>query len=221
MTAAMPSILSAAGIGAIDAELLRLALTHASKSKAKNNERLEFLGDRVLSLAVADMIYARYPDESEGDLALRHAALVRAETLARIARAHGLSRDVLAVGDGADGPAQLDNVLADTFEALMGALYLDQGYPVCAAAVKIWWGSVMDDMAVPPRDPKSMVQEWAQGRGLPLPDYQLIERMGPDHAPEFLIELRVKGCDPVRATGPTRRQAEKEAARILIESLPS
>jgi ribonuclease-3 len=172
----------------------------------------------VLSLAIAHLIYRDYPGETEGDLALRHAALVRAEMLAGIARAHHLSADILAAG-GDVGPASLDNVLADTLEALVGAIYLDQGYMVCAQAIEKWWQSATAAMITPPRDPKTIIQEWAQGRGLPLPDYQLIERTGPDHAPEFTVELSVKGEVPVRACGATRRQAEKAAAKLLMERL--
>lgn len=214
-----PKLLTDAGVQKLDPALLTLALTHASKNRDVNNERLEFLGDRVLSLALAHAIYTRYPGESEGDLALRHAALARADVLAGIARAHGLSDDILVANGEQGGTARLDNVMADCLEALIGAVYLDQGYDVCARTVGALWADVMGDMTAPPRDPKTVLQEWVQGRGLPLPEYVEIGRTGPDHAPEFTIEVRVKGVSPVSAIGPTRRAAEKAAAMKMMEHI--
>lgn len=216
---ALPKILAVAGIQKLDSTLLTLALTHASKNRDVNNERLEFLGDRVLSLALADAIYARYPGESEGDLALRHAALARADVLAGIARAHQLSKDILVSPGEQGATARLDNVMADCLEALIGAVYLDQGYDVCARVVGVLWADVLGGMTAPPRDPKTVLQEWVQGRGLPLPEYVEIGRTGPDHAPEFTIEVRVKGVDPVSATGASRRMAEKAAAMKMMEHI--
>lgn len=216
---AVPRLLRDAGIMRMDQGLLRLALTHASKNKKMNNERLEFLGDRVISLALADMIYAQYPDENEGDLALRHAALARMEVLAQIARANDLGNDILtaSMGKGSVAVGAIDNVLADGVEALIGALYRDQGYAVCADVVAVLWADVLANMVAPPRDPKTVVQEWTQGRGLPLPIYAEIGRLGPDHAPEFSVELRVQGLEPVVGTGSSRRLAEKAAAVKMME----
>jgi ribonuclease-3 len=216
---ALPQILIDAGVQKLDPALLKLALTHASKNRDVNNERLEFLGDRVLSLAIAHEIYTRYPGESEGDLALRHAALARADVLAGIARAHELSADILVAHGEQGATARLDNVMADCLEALIGAVYLDQGYDVCARAVGVLWAGVLGDMTAPPRDPKTILQEWVQGRGLPLPVYAEIARSGPDHAPEFTIEVRVKGAAPVSATGLSRRLAEKAAAMKMMEKI--
>ncbi len=215
----VPQLLRDAGITQIDNDLLRLALTHSSKNKKINNERLEFLGDRVISLALADMIYSQYPNENEGDLALRHAALARMEVLADIARAHHLGDDMITARMGKTGGAvgDIDNVLADGVEALIGALYRDQGYAVCADVIAVLWANVLADMVAPPRDPKTVVQEWTQGRGLPLPVYTETARSGPDHAPEFSVELRVRGFDPVVGTGASRRMAKKDAAAKMIE----
>lgn len=216
---AFPKILDDGGVTRLDPALLTLALTHASKNRDVNNERLEFLGDRVLSLALADAIYGRYPGENEGDLALRHAALARAEVLAGIARDHGLSNDILVANGEQASTARLENVMADCLEALIGAVYLDQGYDVCARLVATLWANVLNGMTAPPRDPKTILQEWVQGRGLPLPEYVEIARTGPDHAPEFTIEVRVKGVAPLSAIGPTRRAAEKAAATKMMEQL--
>ncbi len=217
----LPRLLQAAGIVQMNPDLVRLALTHSSKNKKTNNERLEFLGDRVISLALADMIYAAYPNENEGDLALRHAALARMEVLADIARTYDLGSDMIVAGDSSSGGsvAGVDNVLADGVEALMGALYLDQGYAVCHAAVAVLWADILTDMVAPPRDPKTIIQEWTQSRGFPLPVYAEIGRSGPDHAPEFQVELRIKGFDPVVGTGASRRLAEKSAAVKMMESI--
>jgi ribonuclease-3 len=215
--ASLPHILVEAGVTALDPELLTLALTHASKNRHINNERLEFLGDRVLSLVLAEMIYSRYQNESEGDLALRHAALARADMLVGIARDHGLAADIKMAG----GEAALDNALADALEALIGAVYLDQGFSVARDFVIALWTPSVVAMTAPPRDPKTILQEWAQGRGLPLPVYELIGRTGPDHAPEFTVEVQVPGQAPACGTGATRRLAEKAAATTMIAGITS
>lgn len=199
-----------------DASLLRAALTHSSAGDAENYERLEFLGDRVLGLAMADILYADFPDESEGELARRLAALVQCSTLARIARALDLGAVLtLSGGAGTDN----ENILADSLEALLGALYRDAGFPPCRALVEtLWRTEILSDIA-PPRDPKTALQEWAQGRGLPLPVYEIAGREGPDHAPVFTIRASVKGHPPQEARGGSRRAAEKSAAESLLKIL--
>ena len=203
-----------------DPALLDLALTHASKRQHTNNERLEFLGDRVLGLVLATHLYVTYPDESEGDLARRHAALVRADMLAEIARTIQLG-DALHVASGGDSPAQLDNVIADALEALIGALYLDQGFQPARDFILTLWQQALANMGEPPQDPKTGLQEWAQARGLPLPAYDLVDRSGPDHAPNFTICVRVENTGTATATGPSRRIAEKAAAQALLDQIGS
>lgn len=213
-------VFSSYGITFKNMDLLTLALTHASKSKSQNNERLEFLGDRVLSLTLADVLYTRYPSEPEGDLALRHAALVRADTLAQIARTINIEPHLtLSPGDKAAGTGRLENVLADALESLLGALYLDQGYDVCAPLIRILWGDALDSMPLPPRDPKTQLQEWAQSRNLGLPKYTEKSRSGPDHALIFIVEVCIPGHNPAEGQGASLRLAEKAAASAFLQTI--
>lgn len=201
-------------------ERLNLALTHASTGADHNYERLEFLGDRVLGLVIAELLYEDFPHESEGHLARRHAALVSGATLASIAHVIDLGA-VLKLSDAerASGGARNENILADVMEALIGALYLDAGMAVCKPVLGRLWKDVLHVMDKPPQDPKTTLQEWAQGRGLPLPRYEVTGREGPDHAPVFTITVQVDGHDAVSATGSSRRVAEKAAATLLLERL--
>lgn len=216
----IPHILDAAGITFKNSDLLTLALTHASKNRDVNNQRLEFLGDRVLGLALAHALYDLYGDENEGALALRHAALVQAKTLATIARTHHLSDDIIvSASERAAQTTLVDNVLADTVEALIGALYLDQGFDACVRFVMFLWADTVKTMVIPPQDPKNTLQEWAQGRGLPLPIYTLTDRTGPDHAPVFNVAVHVEPDYRANGSGATRRAAEKQAATALLQTL--
>lgn len=201
-------------------ELLRLALTHASTGADVNYERLEFLGDRVLGLAVADLLYRSFPQESEGGLAKRHAALVSTETLAQVAQGINLSEIVIASHSErqAGGVAQ-ENLLADCMEAIIGAAYLDRGFQGCLELISPLWGDRIHTMQQPPLDTKTALQEWAQARRLDVPFYELVEKTGPDHAPRFTVKVIVKGFAPEVASGASRRAAEKEAARLLLEKL--
>ena len=208
------------GLSVADPELLDLALRHASIDRTRNNQRLEFLGDRVLGLIIATRLYKTYPGETEGELALRHAALVRAETLAQSARELGLGTFLsFSDNDRNGGIAALDNVLADGLEALIGALYLDGGLPPCETLIAALWDDRIATMTRPPQDPKSALQEWAQGRGLPLPTYTIEGREGPDHAPVFRISVSLPGKGTGHGEGLSRRIAEKEAAQNLLSML--
>jgi ribonuclease-3 len=210
-------------------DLLREALTHRSavdRQRGRNldlrhgNERLEFLGDRVLSLAVADLLIRSFPEESEGELARRHAALVRAETLAEVARAIGLgARLTLAESEEATGGRQKQAILADACEAVIGAIYRDGGLVVASRFVERHWAARIEHEAKPPRDPKTTLQEWAQGRGLPLPSYREVGREGPPHAPLFVMEVTVRGRAPARGSGRTKREAERAAATAMLDAL--
>lgn len=197
---------------------LEAALTHSSAGGESNYERLEFLGDRVLGLVMAEILYETFPDETEGGLAKRHAALVQGRTLAEIAREIDLG-DIMVLSDSerSGGGADNENILADGLEALMGALYLDAGLEPCRNAIERLWGDRVRTMSEAPQDPKTALQEWAQARGLPLPVYEMTNREGPDHAPVFDVRVTVKGFLPQRACGPSIRAAEKEAARMLLE----
>lgn len=194
-----------------------LALTHASTGADHNYERLEFLGDRVLGLVVAELLYASFPKESEGDLARRHAALVSGATLAIIADNIALGQVLkLSEAERATGGARNENILADVMEALIGALYLDAGIEACQRVIAALWRDILHTMDKPPLDAKTGLQEWVQARGLPLPVYALTGRTGPDHAPVFTITVTVAGYDPVSSDGPSRRAAEKSAAAALF-----
>lgn len=199
---------------------IEAALTHSSTGVEFNYERLEFLGDRVLGLVMAQILYDKFPDESEGGMAKRHAALVQGKTLAEIARAMDLgSIMILSDAERAAGGAENENILADGLEALFGALYLDAGLGACYKAIEKLWDNRVEVMSEAPQDSKTALQEWAQARGLPLPAYELVTREGPDHAPVFDIQVAVKGFPPQRASGSSIRAAEKEAARILLDHL--
>jgi ribonuclease-3 len=199
-----------------DTALLETAMTHSSLGAATDNERLEFLGDRVLNLIMAQELYSRFPDEREGDLARRHAALVQASILAVIARKLDLGAALhFSSAERAAGGGGNENILADSMEALLGALFLDAGLDECRHLIVSQWGEEIYTLH-PPRDAKTSLQEWAQARDLGLPEYRLIAREGPDHAPQFEIEAVVEGFAPVRATGASRRKAEKDAAALLL-----
>lgn len=204
----------------VSPELLQLALTHASTAGKTNYERLEFLGDRVLGLVIAEHLYKIFPDENEGGLAKRHAALVCTETLAQIALELDLPAIVIAsAAEKASGGATQENLLADCMEAIIGAVYLDQGLAPCTEMVTALWGERVYTLHQPPMDAKTSLQEWAQERRLPIPVYAIVSKEGPDHAPFFNVSVTVRGFDPVIATGASRRAAEKEAARLLLEKL--
>lgn len=213
----------------VHAELASEALTHRSaldrrpelKAAFPNgNERLEFLGDRVLSLAMADLLLRRFPNEREGELARRHAALVRAEALVEIATEIGLGSH-LRLGDSerTPGSSVRPNILADALEALLGAIFLDAGLEVAAASVALLWGDRLSSRVAVPRDPKTALQEWAQARRLPLPVYLEVDREGPPHAPVFVVDAVLKGHDPARGRGGSKREAERLAAMTLLERL--
>lgn len=210
-------------------ELLAQALTHrgalggqrrdgAPIADAEGNERLEFLGDRVLGLVIADALLRAFPDENEGALAPRLAVLVSAPTLARVAAAFGLPEHIkVARGQRADTAETA--VLADACEAVIGALYLDGGLPAATHFIMTHWQALMTADILPPKDPKTALQEWAQGRGLPLPTYRVIESSGPAHAPSFKMAVRVDGYSETTGEGRTKRLATQAAAAALLKIL--
>ena len=213
-------------------ELLEEALTHPSalvpESRRRHRraptkrgyERLEFLGDRVLGLVVADCLWRRFEGESEGDLARRHTHLVRREALARVAERIGLGRYLfLSRSEAAAGGAANPGILADACEALIAAIYLDGGFEAASALVRRFWEPLIEEMEEPPRDPKTALQEWAQARGPALPAYELVSTNGPDHAPLFTVMASVAGVDPATATASSKRLAEAKAAAILLDRL--
>lgn len=208
-------------------ELLTEALTHPSAARRRGSarrgyERLEFLGDRVLGLIIAEMLWRRFPNEAEGELTRRQTDLVRRETLVEVARAIGLgSRLIVSAGENAAGVRDNPSVLADVCEAVVAALYLDGGLTAAANFVARWWEPRLAAAFMPPRDPKTTLQEWAQARGLPLPIYETIATEGPAHRRRFTITVIVSGLPPATATGSSKRAAETAAAAMALAGLNS
>ncbi len=208
-----------------DPALLTLALTHPSTAKlhqgvAYNNQRLEFLGDAVLGLGITRMLYGMYPLESEGDLSKRLVALVNGAQLARVAEDLALGEHlVLSQSESDSGGRALPSNLEDACEALLGALFLDGGLDAVLPMIERYWKPLAKTNIVPPKDAKTALQEWAQGRGLPLPAYKVVSESGPAHAPEFTVELDVRGQAPVQAVARTKKLAERMAAEALLKAL--
>lgn len=200
-----------------DPQLLDQALTHASLQKSYDNERLEFLGDRVLGLSIAGLLYRAHAGEDEGKLAKRHTALVQQAALVEVARALDLGTFIrLSPGEVRAGGGANETILADAVEALLGAIYIDGGFDAAEKFVRAAWQPLMDGQFAPPEDPKTQLQEWVQQRGLPLPVYRVLSRAGVDHAPIFEVEVSVETLGAARATAPSKRAAEKDAAAQLI-----
>ncbi|MHA1157389.1 MAG: ribonuclease III [Alphaproteobacteria bacterium] len=201
---------------------LATALTHASAVDGSRGgetyERLEFLGDRVLGLTIADMVLTAFPEAEEGELNRRLVDLVRKETCAEVAGALNLDAALAAGGSRQQRAAlRTRNVLGDICESVIAAIYLDGGLGAARAFVERNWAARMASSDAGRRSAKTALQEWAQGRGLPTPDYTIAARSGPDHAPEFVVEARVAGLQAESGRGTTRRNAEQRAAeRILV-----
>lgn len=210
------------GYAFTDAGLLTTALTHVSalksaRSRSESYQRLEFLGDHVLGLVISDMLYRAFPKADEGELSRRLADLVRRETCADVAKALGLL-DAIKLGTvGVGAGARLrKSVLGDICEAVIGAIFLDGGYAAAAAFIARNWSQRMRKPVRALRDPKTILQEWAQGRALPTPTYREIARSGPDHDPEFCVAVELPGLAPAEGRGRSKRAAEKAAASALL-----
>ncbi len=205
-----------------DKGLLERALTHRSKGlpRGETNERLEFLGDRVLGVALADMLYRAFPNEPEGSLSPRFAHLARKETLADVAADLDLGRYVRMSGnEEAVGGRENAGILADACEALLGAVYLDGGHEAAVKLVRAHWQDRLNHAPRNLKDAKTRLQEWAQGHGLPVPMYETAERTGPDHAPVFTIRVFLKTGETAEALGASKRAAEQGAAEALLKQL--
>jgi ribonuclease-3 len=206
-----------------DRQLLARALTHASASSRFSNERLEFLGDRVLGLVVAEMLFNNYPDDSEGLLALKYNALVRGEACAAAAEAAGLSGHVLlAASEAASGGRKKIVIIGGLCEAVIAALYLDGGFEPARNFILRYWASALAELGSDMRDPKTMLQEWAQSRARAsrgAPVYRLVTREGPDHAPRFVVEVSVLGKGSETGEGGSKQEAQQSAARAMLARL--
>ncbi len=205
-----------------DPDLLRRALTHSSfgegKGARRNNERLEFLGDRVLNLLAARRLCEAFPDEAEGGLAPRLNQLVRRETCARVARRIGLDDAIhMAESEARAGGRNKTSILGDACEALLGALFLDGGLDAASAFFDEFWASEFDAVRTAPQDPKTRLQEWALGRGLGTPTYATLSQTGPDHKPHFVVEARIDGGASAQGEGESKQGAERAAAAALFQ----
>jgi len=205
-----------------DPALLDSALSHISALKGARNragsyQRLEFLGDHVLGLVISDMLFRAFPKADEGELSRRLADLVRKETCAEIARMIDLGAAIrLGSSEASAGARTRPAILADVCEALIGAVYLDGGFPAAAGLVGHLWQARMQIKAQPLRDPKTVLQEWAQARGLPTPSYREIARTGPDHDPQFRVAVQLPQLAPAEGSGRSKRAAEQAAAAALM-----
>jgi ribonuclease-3 len=208
-------------------DLLEQALTHASVGegarKVLNNERLEFLGDRVLGLFTAEVLMAQFPTAREGDLSQRYNMLVNREACARSARRMGLGPALrLAGGESKRGGREHDTILADACEAVLAALYLDGGPDAARAVYLRYWADEIETLgqtaigSAAMGNPKSFLQEWAASKRKPIPTYVVVARSGPDHQPVFTVEVQVDGLEPAKAEGRSRQEAEKAAASLLL-----
>lgn len=202
--------------------LLRVALSHQSALEGPNAtsgesyQRLEFLGDRVLGLAVSDMLYRVEPQVIVGRLARRLSDLVRAETCAEVAEDWSLGEHIhFGANVGAD-TRQSRSVLADVCEAVLGAIYLDGGFAASTALIEKFWRPRLNDANVTLQDPKTALQEWAQGRGLLPPAYTDLERTGPDHDPRFTVRVDVPGFEPCEAQSSAKKLAQQSAAEAFL-----
>jgi len=201
-----------------DRGLVMQALAHVSAaSGAKSYQRLEFLGDRVLGLVVAEMLFAAFPKATEGELSRRLADLVRRESCADVAEAWNVGPHLrLGSGEAQGGGRRNRTILADVCESIIGAVFLDGGYAAAKTLVARAFDERLHAKAQPAHDPKTALQEWAQGRGLPVPTYDVLERSGPDHAPVFRIAARIDAVEAAVGEGPSKRVAEQDAAQNLL-----
>ena len=204
--------------------LLREALTHTSVGERQKQtidyERLEFLGDRVLGIVVAEHLFETFPDEGEDRLAPRLNALVNKDACARAARRIDLGAAlILSTSEARTGGRNKDTILADACEALIAAIYLDGGLKAARQFIETVWAEEFASAGEAPRDPKTTLQEWAAQRKRPNPHYEVVERTGPDHAPYFVVEARVEGVEALRGAGGSKRDAEREAARAMLKSV--
>lgn len=209
------------GVRIPDRGRLERALTHSSfrsdKGKGRSYERLEFLGDRVLGLVIADKLFEMFPDAEEGELSLRLNALVNAETCAAVADEIGLYDFVRQGGDLKRlAPSRTRSIRADLMESLIAAIYLSAGIEAARAFIESRWGHRLNESVEARRDPKTALQEWAHQRGPETPNYEVIDRSGPDHNPSFTIRVHVDGVEPSEGEGRSKRLAEQAAATAML-----
>jgi ribonuclease-3 len=210
------------GLRFVDTKLLRSALTHRSAGGI-NNERLEFLGDSVVGFVIAEALFERFPEADEGVLSRLRAALVNQTSLAQIARSLDLG-DYLILGTGEvrSGGFRRDSILCDAFEAVIGAVFTDQGYGVCRELVLRLFSESFEKLTVADwkKDPKTQLQELMQARGLDLPEYRLLSLTGRPHDQSFVVECRIAlASEPTTGTGSSRKRAEQQSAQEMLRQL--
>jgi ribonuclease-3 len=207
-----------------DAALLEQALTHisaltGSRNRAGSYQRLEFLGDHVLGLVVSDMLFRAFPKADEGEMSRRLADLVRKEACADVARTIELGAAIrLGASENNAGGRNRNAILADVCESLIGAVYMDGGFDAASKLITGLWEQRMRAPKRPLRDAKTLLQEWAQARGLPTPQYREVERKGPDHDPEFRVMVELPDRQPAEGLGRSKRAAEQAAAAAMLTS---
>lgn len=211
------------GYGFSNVELLVTALTHSSQvnTKRAHNERMEFLGDRVLALVIAEHLYETFPNAPEGDMALRLNAMVRKETCAEVAKNIGLGTLMKSFAGKTAVHKKVfesQNVLGDACEAILAAIYLDSGLEAAREFILAGWKDMLSKDNVVRKDPKSALQEWALARSMQMPVYIVVSREGPDHAPEFLVSVEVADKGRKRGKGASKRAAEQAAAEKFLTS---
>lgn len=205
-----------------DRALIDLALTHISAVKGeaprlRSYQRLEFLGDHVLGSVISHMLFDAFPQAEEGELSRRLADLVREEACAEVAEEMGIGDCIrLGPGETQSGARKRRTILADIAESVVAAVYLDGGYEAARALVERFWRTRLEAPRRPLRDPKTVLQEWAQARGLPPPVYREVSRSGPDHAPRFLIAVELPGLEAAEALGASKQEAQKAAAAAFL-----
>ena len=199
-------------------KLLKQALTLGFENHFAGYERLEFLGDRVLGVIVADLLFRAFPKEPEGDLARRFTALTRAEALAAVAEELHFNKYLISAVPS-NKPDLTKAVLSDICEAVIAALFLDGGLEAAGQFVVRYWTPLMEKLSAPPVDSKTKLQEWAQARKLPLPVYTQVSREGPDHDPVFVMQVVIEGYAPVSASGKSKREASQAAAAEFLKKL--
>lgn len=201
--------------------LITQALTHPSLSrKGSDYERLEFLGDHVLGLVISEALFIRYAKENEGQMTKRLAGLICGDTLVKVAKKLDLGKYIHMAQSEESAGGRLNKAnLENAMEAVIGAIYIDQGLEVAKNFILTNWNALIDNMIEPPKDAKSTLQEWAQARGYPLPEYEVVSIEGAMHAPIFEVRVKVQGQVPKQGNGTSKRSAEQEAAARMLEAI--